>query len=292
MRSVFGSKASSSKDAQNASSDEQAQPKFPVPKDTGGGAPDLASVPTTAPTPPSTKQEREKVIEGLIADRERARYTDQESRNAPIDVRPLSEAAAEPDAVPAAPPQAVGAPVQPVTKLQTAPGKASAATADELAAQADIPPPPPPPSDTAGTRLPAVAGPASVGPASPGGAGMEPGPHPFAALGVRSDGFRPLDTYEKSSSTMMNRVASIDFDINSQSLAPADRRTISDAVKLAKGAKATFRVIGRSNDASQKAQDRATAVARELQANGISQDRIFVGTDSGSEGRVDVILDQ
>jgi len=286
VRGVFGSK----------NKDADAAPKFGVSKSaTEGGAPDLASVPNTAPTPPSSKQEREKVVEGLIADREQARYTDQESRIAPINVRPLSEAAAAPDAQPAAPPGASAAPVQGVTRLQAEPGKGTTPTADQLAAQAEIPPPPPPPEDAAKPRFPSAAhsATAAVGPTSPAGAkGPDSGPRAYAALGVRSDGFRPLETYEKSTSTMMNRVASINFGINSRSLSPADRRIVSDVVKLAKTGKETFRVVGRSNDASEAAQTRSTAVARELQAQGISQDRIFVGTDSGPEGHVDVIMDQ
>ena len=59
-------------------------PKFSAPKPTGKGAPDLASVPDKAPKPPSSRQDREKVTEGLVADRDRARYTDQGGRSAPL----------------------------------------------------------------------------------------------------------------------------------------------------------------------------------------------------------------
>jgi outer membrane protein OmpA-like peptidoglycan-associated protein len=252
-------------------------PKFAKPQSTGQGAPDLASVPSDVPTPPSTKKEKEKIIEGLVADRERAHYTDQESRIQPVNVRPLTEAAAEAGEEPEAPPQAKGAPVAPVTKMQTAPGKA--ASADDLAKMAANTPPPPPAPDMA------------VGPVGPGGAvatGNAPGPR-VAGGTVRSDGFRALESYSNTSSR--NRVGYINFGFNSVSLNAADRRKVDDAAALGKE-QGTFRVVSRSQDASQKAQQRATAVARELVGAGISQDRIFVGVDMGEEGVVEIMLDK
>lgn len=246
-------------------------PKFQKPKFTGEGAPDLASVPSDTPTPPSTKKEREKIIEGLVADRERARYTDQESRIQPVNVRPLTEAAAELDDTDSAPPQAKGAPVSPVTKMHVAPGKA--ANADDLAKLAANAPPPPPPA---------------VGPAGPEGA-TPSSSGPRAGGVVRPDGFRELDTYGAKANR--HRVTFVDFGVNSTTLTPADERKVDDAAQLGKD-KGIFRVIGRSNDASQKSQQRATAVAHELQKAGIPQDRIYVGSDSGNEGLVDVMLDK
>jgi hypothetical protein len=293
MHSIFGGgHAAKSQDA-----DDETGPKFPEPRSTGLGAPALSSVPTTTPTPPSTKQEQEKVIEGLVADRERAHYSNQESRVEPIDVRPLTQAQAEPDVAPAEPPKAKGAPVEPVTKLATAPESGtSTATADELAARADIPPPPPPPPSDAGRpRLPTGAAAASVGPQVPeaagGGQQASSGPRAYGALGVRSDGFRSLDAFQSSGGRAI-RAASLNFGINSRELSPADRRTLGDVAQMVKKDGGTLRVIGRSNDASEAAQTRATNTARELQRQGIAQDRIFVGTDSGSEGTVEVFLDK
>jgi hypothetical protein len=91
----------------------------------------------------------------------------------------------------------------------------------------------------------------------------------------------------------VNRVATIDFGASRRELTAADRRALADAAQMAKSGegKATFRVIGRSDDASEISQARAVAVARQLQKDGIAQDRIFVGTDAGTDGTVDVILD-
>jgi outer membrane protein OmpA-like peptidoglycan-associated protein len=250
-------------------------PKFAKPRSTGQGAPDLASVPSDVPTPPSAKRPKEKIIEGLIADRERAHYTDQESRIQPVNVRPLTEAAAEAGEQPEEPPQAKGAPVAPVTKMQTAPGKA--ASADELAKIAANTPPPAP-----------EAGVGPVGPEGPVASGTAPGPRVTGGT-VRSDGFRALESYSNTSSR--NRVGYIDFGFNSVSLNASDRRKVDDAAALGKD-EGTFRVVSRSRDASQKAQQRATAVARELLAAGISQDRIFVGVDTGDEGIVEIMLDK
>jgi hypothetical protein len=271
--SWFRSSDDSSPKGEMRTAEGASPPKFKKPSVSGQGAPDLASVPENAPTAPSTKKEREKIVEGLVADRERAKYSNQESRIQPVNVRPLTEAAAETEGL--SPSQAKGAPVGSVTKMQVEPGKA--ASADDLAKLAANTPPPPPAPDM------------SIGPAGPGG--VTSGARVPQSTGggvVRADGFRQLESYGAGSTR--GRIASIDFGINSVTLTAADRRRVSDAAQLGKD-KGTFRVVGRSNEASQKAQQRAVAVARELQNAGISQDRVYVGTDSGSEGTVDVMLD-
>jgi hypothetical protein len=145
-------------------------------------------------------------------------------------------------------------------------------------------------------RLPNGASASSVGPQAPQAAGgtaeaSSSGPRAYGALGVRSDGFRSLDAFQSSGGRAI-RAASLSFGINSRDLTPADRRTLGDVAQMVKKDGGTLRVIGRSNDASEAAQARATNTARELQRQGIDQDRIFVGTDSGNEGVVDVMLDK
>lgn len=130
-------------------------------------APNLADVPTEAPVPPSTQAEREEAKEGLIADRERAQYSDQPGRREPVTVRPLSAGA---QTAPATPPVPQAAPTQSVTRIETpppaaAPARAAAQTGVQTAAVAPAapsepvaprttalaerlgatPPPPPPP---------------------------------------------------------------------------------------------------------------------------------------------------
>jgi outer membrane protein OmpA-like peptidoglycan-associated protein len=258
-------------------------PKFAAPQPTGKGALALASVPGKAPTPPSTRQDREKVTEGLIADRDRARYTDQGGRTMPVVVRPLNEAQAAPDQESAAPPKPQVAQAGAVTRLgeQPAPGKPSsktenAAKGDEAAKAATV---------AEAARMAATAK------APPPPAEMAAGPRPSAVPAARNDGFRPLGTYEATTS-VSNQVASVDFSGTGTSITAAGRRALSEAAKLGERSKGAFRVIARTTEATNLVQERATAVARELQRLGVAQDRIFVGTDVGQEGRVDVILDQ
>jgi hypothetical protein len=263
-------------------------PKFVAPKVTGKGAPSLASVPDKAPKAPTARQEREKLVEGLVADRERAHYTDSGGRTMPVAVRPLSEAAAQLDEEPAAPPTPKAAKVGTVTKLGTQPTpgkkaaketreeKTAAATEGEPDAKAKA-------SLDAAARLAATSSP----PAMPA---ME-GPQPSSLPAVRSDGFRTLTAYQATTS-VSNLVASIDFSGKGVSITTVARKALSDAAQLGTRSKGAFRVIGRSAEPSNLVQDRATAVARELQRLGVTQDRIYVGTDAGQDGRVDVILDQ
>ncbi len=264
-------------------SQAQNQPKFTVPKPSGKSAPDLASVPTKAPKAPSSKQERDKVSEGLIADRDNARYTDQGGRSNPVVVRPLTEAQAAPDLEPAAPPKPQAAQAGAVTRLgnQPAPSKADA-LADK--AKAPAPAAPKEASVASAAQIAATARP----PVLPAEAA---GPRPSAVPAARSDGFRPLGTYEATTS-VSNQVASVDFAGTGSSINAPGRRALSDAAELGKKSKGAFRVIARTSESTNLVQERATAVARELQRLGVAQDRIFVGTDAGQDGRVDVILDQ
>lgn len=261
----------------------QTQPKFSAPKPSGKGAPNLASVPSKAPTPPSSRQDRDKVTEGLIADRDNARYTDQGGRSNPVVVRPLSEAQAAPDVEPAAPPKPQAAQTGAVTRLgnQPAPSKT-----DALAEQAKAPAPAAPKeaSVASAAQMAATAKP----PTPPAEAA---GPRPSTVPSARSDGFRPLGTYEATTS-VSNQVASVDFAGTGSAINAPGRRALSDAAELGKKSKGAFRVIARTSEATNLVQERATAVARELQRLGVAQDRIFVGSDAGQDGRVDVILDQ
>ena len=252
-------------------------PRFVAPQPTGQGAPSLASVPAQAPEVPSTRQDREKAMEGLIADRDRARYTDAGWRMQPVVVRPLTEAQAQPDE-PAAPPVPQAASAGAVTRLGN-----QAAPAANAAPAAPGPQTASAPGVETAARIAATATP----PALPEAAGPRPSNMPIA----RSDGFRALASFEANTS-VANQVATVDFSGTGASISAVGRQSLSEAAQLGQRSKGMFRVIGRAPEANNTAQERATAVARELQRLGVAQDRIYVGTDTGQDGRVDVILDQ
>lgn len=260
---------------------EGTPPRFKAPKPTGKGAPSLASVPDKAPAPPSTRQDREKAMQGLIADRDRARYTDAGWRTQPVVVRPLTEAQAQPDE-PAAPPVPKAAATGAVTRLgnQAAPGaEAAKAPAPETQTASAATP-----GVEAAARLAATATPPSLPDAA--------GPRQSTMPTTRQDGFKALASFEANSS-VANNVATLDFSGTGTSIPAAGRRALSEAAQIGERNKqGNFRVVGRAAQPNNVAQERATAVARELQRLGVAQDRIYVGTDTGPDGRVDVILDQ
>jgi outer membrane protein OmpA-like peptidoglycan-associated protein len=76
-------------------------------------------------------EQPKKNIEGLVADTEKAAYTETTGRRPPVTVRPLNESAQTAEA--AAPPRPVAAPVEPVTRLQGELAPASPATSSTAA---------------------------------------------------------------------------------------------------------------------------------------------------------------
>lgn len=113
-------------------------PRFVVPPAADQSPPDVNTVPTTAPTPQSTAEERDAARKGLIADLANARHSDQGGRTLPVVVRPYVAAAAAD--LPAGP-----------TAEETAPDEAITNRLDT--------PPPPRPAEADGPVKPA-AGPA------------------------------------------------------------------------------------------------------------------------------------
>jgi outer membrane protein OmpA-like peptidoglycan-associated protein len=254
----------------------------PNPRISGQGAPALATVPTKAPTPKSTKQDRDKITEGLLSDMNRARYTDSGGRTMPVAVRPLTEAQAQINDAPAIPPKPPAAPAGAVTRLGEPPPPGAQAQAGGTHEPTE-------PSDSAKASVEAAAKLAANEPA-PKLPAME-GPMPSNLPVARTDGFHPLGAYA-STTSQSNQVASIEFVGPGTTLTAVQRRALADAAQLGQRTKGSFRVIGRTTQASNLVEERATSVAQELQRLGVAQDRIYVGTDVGTDGHVDVILDQ
>ncbi len=107
-------------------------PRFVVPSAADQSPPNVNTVPTTAPTPNSTAEERDRARRGLIADLANARHSDLGGRTQPVTVRPYVASAAGQPADPVAdeappapdttrldapppvrPPEAGGAPAKP-----------------------------------------------------------------------------------------------------------------------------------------------------------------------------------
>lgn len=106
-------------------------PRFVIPSAADQTPPSVNTVPTTAPTPNSSADERERARRGLIADLANARHSDLGGRTQPVTVRPYVASASEPAAPtaeepppapdttrldappPARPPEADGAPAKP-----------------------------------------------------------------------------------------------------------------------------------------------------------------------------------
>lgn len=77
-------------------------PRFAVPPVASQSPPSVNTVPTTAPTPTSTEEERELARKGLVADLANARHSEQGGRTQPVVVRPYVETASDRPAPPTA----------------------------------------------------------------------------------------------------------------------------------------------------------------------------------------------
>jgi hypothetical protein len=111
-------------------------PRFIVPSAASQSPPSVNTVPTTAPTPKSTDEEREEARQGLVADLANARHSEQGGRTVPVVVRPYVASDQ-----PAPPTVAETPPDEPITnRLDT--------------------PPPPRPADADGAPAKPAAGPA------------------------------------------------------------------------------------------------------------------------------------
>jgi hypothetical protein len=244
--------------------------KFAPPK-TARGTPDLNTVPTQAPTPPSTKEERTKTLEGLIADRANARYSDQGGRTLPVAVRPLSESpdaartdvAARIDApAPARPAEADAQPEVIFPERQAAKAEIGPRTPGAAPARAPI----------AGNESAVAAG-GGVTPTLPdgGGGGLS--------------GFRSLAEYNSPSDVKATLAGTLT--LTGGNLTASDRNILNTAARQNITDRSTVRIIGHGTGGL----DRAVVAAKELQRLGVPRDRMFVGSDNQS-GPTEVYLDR
>ncbi len=234
-----------------------AGPKFASPTDVPKSSPDLNTVPTTVPKPLSTKDEREKVIEGLIADRTNARYTDQTGRTQPVAVRPLVDT--------------------PVTG------------ATDLVARIDTPAPArPPEADASATAIPTTEPVVSdIGPRAPGTAPRR-GDIASAADGTvapNQTGFRPLSDFAQASYGRSNLLGTLTM--TGGGLTPGDRKVLNTTAReqIDTRGKGVIRVVGHGTGGI----DRAILAANELMRLGVAKSNLFVGSDMIS-GPTEVFL--
>ncbi len=283
------SEESSGTDTANAQSgfvfggDAETRPRFSAAENSGQGAPDLNSVPSTAPTP-SPQAERDQALEGLIADRANARHTSQGARTMPVAVRPLEPGAGRTESDATAPPVPDAAAVDPVTRLS------------------DVPPPRPP--EAGGAAVPEGASPESANvaviPAPPARPAAGPRAAPTntpansiagnenaSAQAGRDEDFRPLSAFDASAFAVTSQVASLTS--VARGLTPEDRSALQEAATLRGDVQGVLRVVGHGGNQPSDAAALAVRVAEVLRTMGVPADRLFVGADAVN-GPVEVFL--
>ncbi len=253
--------------------------------------PSLASVPDR-PSPPTPRQIRDRVLEGLVADRRNARYTDEairlrdsaEARPTVLATRPVTAAApavARPPATSAPQTAAVAPPTPAATPRATPPA------ADEPIRPAALPVSTPlSPAEVAPaaleSRTAAITPPALAAPSPPA---RRQDVDPFV------DRAKTFDAFDESV-----QLATIQFGHNSSRLNDADRDILRQVAIMALQEGAAIKVIGHSSlrtaqtDAA-RAQlanleasiKRANAVAEALVAFGVDPGRVVVEAKSDQE---------
>lgn len=222
--------------------------KFVQPANPAKSSPDLNTVPTKTPVPRSTKEERDAVITGLVADRVNARYSDQTGRTQPVAVRPLVDT-----------PEALR---------------------NDAVARIDAPPPARPAEaiTPAPSLAPVEPVTSDVGPRSPGQA-LRRGDLALAGEGTvaaNPGGFRPLGDFVQaaySRSTLSGTLT-----MTGGNLSPNDRNILNTSAReqIDSRGKGVIRVIGHGNGGI----ERAIVAAGELQRLGVAKNNLFVGSDN------------
>ena len=245
--------------------DAKVDSKFPITQTAQKSPPDVNTVPMTKPEPKSTADEREKAIEGLVADRENARHADQGARTMPVAVRPLSDT--PPPAQAATPPKPDAVPAAAVARLSEAP--------PSRPAEASTPP-----------QTAAVVGPRT---------GAQSVPTPQADDGLSTTGviyasvtgYRPLSTFDANQYKRMERMAALS--IPRGDLSKSDRTVLGNAALRQNERKGVIRVVGHGDGDLRSGQEKATIVARELERLGVVTNNLFVGADK-NPGSTEVFL--
>ena len=261
-----------------------------------GEYPNLASVPDKPSV--SSEEQRKKLSQGLVADNENARYTENPaaSRDAPRralnPTPPKPVAAAEPTApappaaIPAPPapsaPPAAAIPAPPAPRLQAPLAQGNFQQNQQFAGQT---------FDTASGQGTLVISSNSVGYGSAPTLNMAP-----SAGGNIPAGTQPLAAYVPAGQSV--HLATIQFNNGSANLSSRDRQILSQVAQIAAARGGTLRVVGH---ASRRTQDmdpsrhsdvnarisaaRASSVAQAIVAMGVAPQRLYVGGASASEPR-------
>tara|TARA_R110002110_G_scaffold414147_2_gene643361 strand:+ start:80571 stop:81590 length:1020 start_codon:yes stop_codon:yes gene_type:complete len=239
---------------------------------------------TTVPNRPAAPSNRERVVEGLISDRENARYTDEAIR--------LQGSTRAPEATQSA--------ARPVTPPPTPP---ATVTAPASATPAIIPPPPvisaPRPSIPATPAAPTVAARPSIPPAPVAQPVIQP--RPVAPATQLASAQRPSVVVDTSAiggggyvpaSARVGRdtqVATIQFDRSSANLSARDRQIIATVASAQRSDDTDVLIVGHASSRTQqlpKARHelvnfqvsfkRANAVAQALIQSGVPSNRVTV----------------
>ena len=229
--------------------------KFKAPTETAASTPDINTVPTTAPTP-SSKEDRSKLVTGLVADRNNARYADQGGRTLPVAVRPLTDTPAAQDSA--------------VARLDN--------PAPERPAEAALPPLDLPQPTRANQ---------DIGPRAPGTAPVRTAAAEGASSVANLDGFRPLTDVSAGSfgkSALTGTLA-----LTGGNLTSNDRRVLNTAARsqIESRGKGVLRIVGHGSGGG----DRAVLAANELVRLGVAKTNIFVGVDNIT-GPTEVFFDR
>ena len=226
------------------------------------GTPDLNTVPTKVPTPPSSKEDRAKTIEGLIADRSNARYSEQGGRTQPVAVRPLVDT--------------------------------PEATKTDAVARLDAPPPERPPEPAMEPLPVPVSVQTDVGPRSPGST-LRRGPSAGGETAVASNGgftgsigvFRPLAEFQSAVYSKSNLAGTLA--LQGGNLNANDRNVLNTTARqqIDSRGKGVVRVIGHGTGGL----ERAVIAAKELQRLGVAPTNLYVGVDNIS-GPTEVFFDR
>lgn len=267
--------------------------------------PDLRDVPAR-PSATSTQSTRDKVVEGLIADRQNARYTDEvirlqgEGRRSTATSKSTDASVATASATPSAPVATPAAPAP--SSAPESPAKPPVAT------NAVAPPPPPPPDETmAAPRVPApvLPSPPAVRPQSPATpdravpSGQATAPSTRGAIVVDRSALDAIGAAGSGASVLAaggEQVATIQFAHSSSRLDARDRAILRQVAAIQSQSGGNLVVVGHASSRTQQldkvahevanlkmSMARANAVANALIDSGVSRDRVTV--EAVSDGR-------
>lgn len=236
--------------------------------------PRLSSVPARpqAATPPSV---RERVVEGLVADRENARYSDQTVRlqgesRAPEPVAAPPAQAPQTAAAPAVPPRAAS---PTVSTAAPQPPQISATPGPTTSSPTSVVPPPPP---------------APIRP-TPAPDPIATGPRPSVQVDATAISGGPASPIAATQATLDEQVATIYFSHSSSRLNERDKQIIAQVASAQQQNNADVVVIGHASSRTQQLSKvehelanfnislaRANRVAEQLIAMGVAPDKVQV----------------